>query len=431
MSIRRARAVALLALFSAAAAHADFQFGFETGVGHSDNITRVPTAEINETIGIAGVDLIWTEMTQRIEADATVNLDYLEYLENTYDGEVLGTADGTLTLGIVPERFTWDFQDTFGQAQSDPFAPATPETRSNLNYFTTGPDLYLRFGLNAAMRLYVRGSAVRYEEITLDHDRTAAGVSFSRQTAAGEIALNGVTERVDFESEGDVDYDRRGAFVSYTLDSARTDITTELGYTWIKPEGGDSDGGPLVDITISRDISSASILELSVGTQFTDTGDSLRGELVPQVLGGSHITATSDPFENRSASLEWRFQRNRTGFSISAGWNEERYEEETQFDRTRYFYGAYFSRRMSRTLELGLQATMSDDDFENAGFTIEELSAGTSLSWSFGQHVGLRLSLDRFDRKDTRGITEFVENRGFLTIFYRSQGRGGAGVPIP
>ena len=37
-----------------------------------------------------------------------------------------GPANGTLALAIVPETLQWVFQDSFGQAQSDPFAPASP-----------------------------------------------------------------------------------------------------------------------------------------------------------------------------------------------------------------------------------------------------------------------------------------------------------------
>ena len=66
----------------------------EAGIGYSDNIGRLPVDEVEETIGTVGLELDWIERSRRVRGDATVDLSYFEYLDNTYDSEVLGTADG-------------------------------------------------------------------------------------------------------------------------------------------------------------------------------------------------------------------------------------------------------------------------------------------------------------------------------------------------
>ena len=78
------------------AANADVAYEVATGVGHSDNISRVESGEIDETLASAGLKLDWRERTRRIEGDAFVDLTYVEYLDDTYDGEVLGTATGNV-----------------------------------------------------------------------------------------------------------------------------------------------------------------------------------------------------------------------------------------------------------------------------------------------------------------------------------------------
>ncbi len=58
-------------------------------------------------------------------------------MDDTYDSEVVGTANGTLAFGIVPETFNSRIvQDSFGQAQADPFGASTPGN-------ARGPELFL------------------------------------------------------------------------------------------------------------------------------------------------------------------------------------------------------------------------------------------------------------------------------------------------
>src|SRR5262245_16650922 len=102
--------VAAGTLLRTTTALAELDYGVEVGGGYSDNIARVDTNETDETIGTVGLDLNWTERTRRLEADANVDLSYFEYLDNTFDSEVVGTADGTIIVGIVPDRFSWLFQ---------------------------------------------------------------------------------------------------------------------------------------------------------------------------------------------------------------------------------------------------------------------------------------------------------------------------------
>jgi len=409
-------------------ARGEVRYALEVGGGRSDNITRVEQNEVAETIATAGIELAWSEQTQRIDGLAAVDLTYMHYVDDTYDAELLGTADGVVVFGIVPERFTWTLQDSFGQAQSDPFAPSTPETRENVNYLTTGPDLIVRFGRTSFARLFGRYSLTSYEESPLDADRLAGGVSFGwRPSARSEFALNAITERNEFQDlVGLNDYDRQYAFFSYGLEGARTEIVSEIGYTWIDHEDGRSNGGPLARIFVDRRLSPSTTLELTVGTQITDAGEVLQSTLEQGPVGGvTGITATEDPFENRYGTIEWNFSRNRTGLSIGFGWSEDRYERQTTFDRTRYVYDASMSRHLTPFLSAALFGTLTDEQFDTTGLEAEELRAGFSVLWAAGRRFGLNLIVERYDRETSNGVGQFVETRGFLTITYSPRGRVG------
>lgn len=414
-------AAGVMALVAIAPAHAELHGNAEAGVGYSDNIGRVPANETDETIGTVGLELDWTERTRRIRGDATVDLSYFEYLDNTYDSEVLGTANGTLALGIVPETLQWVFQDSFGQAQADPFAPTTPATREDLNYFSTGPDLTVRLGSTGFGRLFGRWSSTTYERSPLDSKRTTAGVALGRRASPrSELSLNAVTESVDFDQASNTDFDRDSVFVGWNLDASRTVIDAQLGYTWLERDGGDKTGNALVNVVITRDLSASSVLALTLGTQLGDAGDSLRTELQGGVVGsgGTQVTATADPFEQRLASLEWRYNRGRTGFSLGASWTDDDYETQSQLNRTRQVYSASVSRRLASAVDFELFGTLENEDFDSTDLSSDELRLGAVLNWRAWRTLGLRLTAERYDRDTSNGTGEYQENRAFLTLAY-------------
>jgi len=414
-------AAGVMALAMSAPARADLSGVAEAGVGYSDNIGRLPNNEVDETIGTVGLELDWNERTRRIRGDATVDVSYFEYLDNTYDSELLGTANGNLGVAIVPEILQWAFQDSFGQAQADPFAPATPTTREDLNYFSTGPDLTVRLGSNGFGRLFGRWATTTYERSPLDSERTTGGVALGRRASPrSELSLNAVTESVDFDEAINTDFDRDSVYVGWNLDASRTAIDAQLGYTWLERDGADKTGSALVNIVVTRDLTASSVLALTVGTQLGDAGDSLRTELQGGVIGGggTQITATADPFENRLASLEWRYTRGRTGFTLGASWNEEEYETQTQLNRVRYVYNVSVSRRLASAVDVQLFGTLESEEFDNVNLESDELRMGAVMNWRAWRTLGLRLTAERYDRDTSNGTGEYQENRAFLTLAY-------------
>lgn len=414
-------AAGVLALAVIAPARADLSAVAEAGVGHSDNIGRVPDNEADETIGTVGLELNWAERSRRIRGDAAVDLSYFEYMDDTYDSELFGTANGTLGVAIVPETLQWVFQDSFGQAQSDPFAPSTPDTRENLNYFSTGPDLTVRLGSTGFGRLFGRWSTTAYERSLLDADRTTAGVALGRRASPrSELSLNAVTESVDFDLAANTDFDRDSVFIGWNLDASRTVIDAQVGYTWLKRDGADESGNALVNIVVTRDLTASSVLALTVGTQLGDAADSLRTELQGGVVGGggTQITATADPFENQVVSLEWRYLRGRNGFSLGTSWSKDDYETQTQLNRKRMAYTASLTHRMANSLDFELLGTLENEEFETVNLDADELRLSAAMNWRAWRTVGIRLLLERFDRDTSTGTGEYQENRAFLTFAY-------------
>lgn len=419
------------ALALSAGAWADLNVRVEAGLGHSDNISRLPANEVDDSIGVVGLALDWTERSRRLRADVEVDVSYFDYLDNTFDSEVVGTGNGSLSVGILPDTFHWVVADTFGQALGDPFAPVTPGNREDINYFTTGPDLMLRLGSAGFARLFGRWSATTYENSPLDSQRSSVGASLGRRPSSRtELSLNAVREQVEFDDVGASDYDRDSIFLGYSVDGGRTQLSAEAGYTWLERDAAQRTGSALINLSVIREMSAASSLQLTLGTQLGDAGDALRSALDGSVVGAGQVVATADPFENRLASLLWSLDRNRTAFELGATWNQDRYETQRQFDRSRWVYDARLTRRMTRTVDLQLLASLQQEDFDSVALSTEELRFGAVLNYNGWRTLGLSLRAERYDRSasgaasiDTQG--DYTENRVFLTLAYRWPGGQG------
>jgi hypothetical protein len=409
-------AVALVGLLGAVAAHAEVAYEVEAGVGASDNITRVATDEIDETLASLGLTLDWQEQSRRINGTTLIDLSYVEYLDDTYDSEVLGTASADITFGIVPERFTWLVSDEFGQSQTDPFAPVTPETRENINYFTTGPDFILRFGQAMVARVFGRYSITDYEDSPLDADRVTFGMAIGRDfSARSRAALNLVSDSSSFDDAVNTDYERRSAYLSYDLTgTGRTTINSRLGYSWLELDGADETGGPLFGLDLTRQLTEASQLTLSAVHEFSDAGEML-GDAGQ---GSTEITSSSDPFESSEISLGWRFDKHRTSFGLTTSYSQRRYETQASIDSDRTNFSLDLGRRLRPTLRLGLVASLTNEEFVNTAVDSDEWLAGLTLDWQFGRHMGLRLRVDHNERSATEGAGDYEENRAFLSFTF-------------
>ena len=89
-------------------------------------------------------------------------------------------------------------------------------------------------------------------------------------------------------------------------------------------------------------------------------------------------------------------------------------------DRVRWVYSAHFDRQLSRTLTASIVSSFTEDDYSATRTEAAEWMNTASLSWAFGRNFGLQLRLENFDRSTSSQLGEYRENRGFLTLFYRS-----------
>jgi hypothetical protein len=409
-----------------------FEYGLTAGYGHSDNVFRVSDDEITSDILTAGVELNWQEDRTRIDADVRADVDFNHYLnvdENfDVDNQVTGNAQGQLALAIVPEHFTWLIEETFGQTQQDPLVPATPESIESVNYLTTGPDVTMLIGSTSLLRLSGRYSVTTYEVSPFDSTRAGGGITFLRNLSdRSTLSLDVDADDVNYDEPANVDFLRKSASFTYTLDAARTDIEATLGYSAMDLDDGSEMTGPLVDVEIRRQVSSSSGVSLRFGTELSDAAEALRSSLESQDFGVGEpgVVATAATFENQFASVAWEFDRPRTSIEVSAGWDKDTYETVDDLDRERTIFEAGVERHLNSRLSAHTRLSYNIETYEVDDSEIKELRFILGGSWQFGRDTGMELWGERLKRDSNTlsGGGHSVENRIFLTFFYRPAAR--------
>ncbi|MEJ0084617.1 MAG: outer membrane beta-barrel protein [Pseudomonadota bacterium] len=422
-------AVAAGLFASAAASAAELTYGVDVGVGHSDNITRVSENEQDETIATVGGQLGLDHDSRKLRANVATRFEYLDYLDDTYDGELVGSLVGNATLDIVEERFSWALTDTFGQVTQNQFAASTPDNRENVNYLSTGPDLTLSLGSRNKLLLNGRYSDVHYETSALGNQRVSAALAVRRDLSdATNVSVNVTTEQVSYDTAAETaDYDNHEGFLNYSLDAARTNLSIDAGATEIETDD-QKNSSWLGRISLTRRASPALTVGLELGHDFSDAGNSFVDQQAtqPGSVEPLPVQQTAMPFENAYVTAFGRFSRNRTGLQLRVGYYDESYDALPLFDRKRITLNLSVDRDLTSALNAHVGANYSQQKYESLDLEFRDLIATFGVRWKLGRLVMMNIDYEYLKRSDDSGGSGYRANEVWLRFGYLI-GEGAAG----
>jgi len=409
----------------AATAGDPLRISVDAGMGWTDNITQVASGGNGESMATAGLRMQGGVHRRRLDAVIDANLRYLDYLQNTYSGELTGRLDGSLDLSLVQDRLDWVVEEHYGQTSINLFSVPTPTNRESVNYLSTGPDVLMAFGDSGFARLFGRYSLVSYETSPLDNDRRQVGLQLGRRVSgASRLSLNVVGERVNYDSaQSTPDYDRGQVYASYEVRAARTRLQSDLGYTRISNVAY-TNGGVSARLTVTRQVSPFSSLSIEGGRSVTDASDRFRnpdsGVNAAATSGSRTETSvpTADIFVNRYARAAWDFNRGRSGVTFALSYLNDNYNGASASDRHRSGADLNLRRQVSRALSLRLVSSYAAEHFRAANSNYGEWRAGLGIRVTPGRRGFVDFTADHFDRNADDPSRSYVENRLFLTLGY-------------
>jgi hypothetical protein len=442
------------------------EYGADVGLGETDNVNQSPN-KVSQTIATADADFAVNQESRLFAVRAVGAFTDLNYLEGAFGNEVIGRFDGQAQYALIPERLTWVLRDDFGQATIDAFTPVTPNNRQDINYVTTGPNLYLRLGGTGFLNASARVADAYYQTSPFDSTRGLVTLGSGLQLSArSTVSLNGGAERVLFQNTAiNNDFDRYSVFGRYEANGARTNIAVDLGGTRVEQKGDGTGittvtepGGlvttttglqtvapvtpitssgtphdtdttePLVRLELSRTLSPSSKLTFAGGRELTDAASSF----TTQQGGSVSITTyaptplTSDVYTATYGSGAWQYTRYRTSLAVTGRWERDRYPGASEFDLTTEGVDINLQRRLTSQFTAQLLGRWYKQDYPNATVVTnlgspqsDTTGIGAALSWRRGRWLEVRLRYDHISYTVPQGTTGYGQNTVFLTVGYR------------
>lgn len=404
----------------------DATYALTAGARYSDNIERSTVGEISDTAIVAGLQLGINREGSKLAASIGAGLEYLNYLDNDFRDEVVGSLNANLTFALVPDRFQWVVQDMFGQTRIDRSFAESPSNRQYSNVFTTGPDWRIPLGERSQLRLEARWSDVRYETTEADNQRYSGTVTLSRAMSPASNAYVGVRgERIEYEPDSTgvaFEYDVASGYLGYRHEAARTTIDVQAGYTSFDGLARSVDG-PLLQLAIDRELTPRSTLEFRAGTALTDSAQVFRRdqELAGVDGGTGTVVISRDPLQSSYASLAVSLVSSRNTIRIGLDWRRDDQETELELDRGLWSASLVLSREMSSRLRGRVSAGYLTEDAANATANFDEWFVGAGLEWTLTRTLSLALRVDRYEGSYTDaapGSRNYAENRAFVGLTY-------------
>jgi hypothetical protein len=223
------------------------------------------------------------------------------------------------------------------------------------------------------------------------------------------------------------DFDLTNLFVRYELQGARTNLSADLGDT-IVTQRNESTGGGLVKLNLSRTLSPASKISLTLGRDSTDASASFAG-IQPGATGAVGAAAApnvSESYSRTYGTVNWEYQRNRTSLGLSGNWEKDEYAGDSALNRTLSTGELRLQRRLREAFTVQIAGRLYKTDYGNINLpassgspNIQTSSVTASLTWHHGRALDLKLALDHTNYSTSPNDVGYHDNRVFLTVGYR------------
>ncbi len=425
-------ALAVLVLHPSDARAVRFDYQIEAGLAHSDNIGLSESDRVEDTAASLRLSLDASQSGSRVVLQARGSVQYLGYLDDTFDDELRGEFAGRLNWTLLPERIEWRFEDYLGRQPIDVRGGFSPDNQEQVNVFVTGPSLVGRFGPRTRGRLDLRyGNTYAEENRDFNSDRFSATATVLRDFGpTARVAASVEAARVDFDRGPpgtDADYDRLDVYLSHQRELRDIDLRADLGVSSVDfaDRPGGRRGEPLLRGSVDWRLSSRGQLSVDVGYQFSDAAQDLVGRAqalsgpLVEDLSGARLQAVPDVFRDRRVNLGYRRTGDRLTWLVRTFYQRIDYDDDVIGDQSNRGGGVRADYRLRERLTLSLGIDADRRRFEIGSRRDNDLRGFAALSQTLARHWSWRVEYQYRERDSDALGADYRENVVAVALSYR------------
>lgn len=397
------------------------RLAISVGAATTDNLGRLPDDDRHyESFATTGIDIGILRESPRARAYVDGLVDYYAYNSEDFRNETAGAIEAGLALHIVPETFSWDFEERIDHTRLDPFAPAGPGNTERTNLFLTGPRATIPLGDSATLGMIGQLSERRYRD-TESLNGPTRSISLRIARDLDELQRFGfvVSEQdMRFDDPAELPYKIQEAYLTYERSAAAEGSLEISGGTTRLNREEESDSGPYFQVAWARDITQRSAFSVDGGQRLESPADAFDvGALEGYEAGGVGETLlTGDPRLTRDLRLTYTLIRPRSVITAVREQVREKYDSDTVEDREYRRATIGMDYRFTPLLRGDLEFTSGDEDFELSG-TAEERRARASLQRRLGTSWEGSLTFE-YNRREYDLGDSYKERRYILSLLW-------------
>jgi hypothetical protein len=419
-----------------AASAAQFDYTLYAGAEHSDNINLSPNDPISQNVLIPGLNFTFLQQGSTVQANVAGNLEYRDYLGNTFGNQLFTQLSGQVNWTVLPQRLDFTVEDYAAVQPISTLTPNTPGNQQQTNVVTLGPTLHFNLGdtvRGQAELRYLNSTAQRTKQFDSSREQGALRI-FKDLGPVDQLSANFESQHVEFkDSDSGPNYNRNQLFGRYVSKLAHFDIDTMLGWSQLEFDRGHSVSTPLAQVTVNWRPLTRSTFTLSASRQYSDAAQDMTiqtGQNTPVALADINPTpgngiATGNAVVNSQVYLERRleaiymFTSDRMTLRLAPLYRKLSYPNAQSFDETGYGGSAFLDYRLHPQLILSAFANQETLKYDFLDRRDKTLSYGLSLVGNRTPHWGWRLSLTHQQQHSTVAVQRYHENQIYFGVVFK------------
>jgi hypothetical protein len=386
-------------------------------VGHvsSDNVSRTPNGD-EGSYQTLGVSSSLANTSTRFEGEMYADLEFRTYSEQGLEDEVVGNFNGSATIGIVPDRFTWLFREVYSQAPTDLFAPVGPANREGLNVFSTGPELDISFGGRTGLRMSSIWMNRQYgQSVALDSDSLSSEVALYRDVSpTTTLGIVGGKTETEYDDSSVLPYDIESLRLSYEKMLASGGVVLEVGRDEVTIADQTTDG-PLFNFAWTRAVTARGTLRIGAGRGFTDSGALLEARPDDLVNSEQDIVLSVYPTEQERVEALYTWMLDRSDVSLGYAKTQDSFIGDDTLDNQADTAILRVSHAMTPRLDIGFFFEEIRRDLTEIQQEDRDTTLTAFLNRQFSSRLDLYLSATQYER---RGTDDMDERRYEIRLVY-------------
>lgn len=408
-----------------AAARLDYTLG--ASALHSDNIGLDPVTAQSDTVLAPSLGFSLRQAGSVLQATVLGNVQYLDYLDNTYSDQLRGAFSGQAAWTVVPQRLQFVAEDYLSRQPVDSFAAFSPSNQQQTNVFVAGPTIFGQIGVNLAQLDLRYANSHAENRSAFDSDRYSAAWSVQRELSPTR-SLSGAVQytKVDYADGSSADYTRNDAYATYDTTLRVVDLKIDAGYSRLAFADGRADAsGPLLRLAMEWRPAPRSVFTGRLDYQFSDAVQTLRAQPgadpslpLQTVLGSAQVPIQPDVYRERRVEIGYRYEGVRLKVSLAPYYQRIHYVDTVVQDQNGSGGVVTLDYQLRQRTSLAFLGAVQSTDYSIVSRRDTDALASVGLVQQFNRHWSGRVDLQHRRRSSSAAGQGYDENAATLSVSY-------------